>query len=259
MSNTAKIILAAAAASAIALAAVAAPPKVVAHRGFWKTEGSAQNSIASLVKADSVGAFGSEFDVWLTADSNLVVNHNRVFRGVDMPLCRGVEARAVRLDNGENLPSLDQYLAATAQLPRMRAVLELKTEGDTVRENLACRMVSQMLRRYGLENRTDFISFSINACRTFHRLEPGIPVFYLGGDIGPDDLHADGLAGGDYSWRTIQKNPQWIDRAHALGMEINVWTVDDPEVMRQLIDMGADYITTNRPDLLQTVIAESAR
>ena len=38
--------------------------KVVAHRGFWRTEGSDQNSIASLLKADELGAWGAEFDVW---------------------------------------------------------------------------------------------------------------------------------------------------------------------------------------------------
>lgn len=51
-------------------------PKIVAHRGYWKTEGSAQNSIRSLVKADSIGVYGSEFDVWLSADDKLIVNHD---------------------------------------------------------------------------------------------------------------------------------------------------------------------------------------
>ena len=36
--------------------------QVIAHRGFWKTDGSAQNSIAALVKADSINSYGSEFE-----------------------------------------------------------------------------------------------------------------------------------------------------------------------------------------------------
>ena len=36
---------------------------IIAHRGYWKTEGSAQNSIASLTKAQQLGIYGSEFDV----------------------------------------------------------------------------------------------------------------------------------------------------------------------------------------------------
>ena len=42
--------------------------KVIAHRGYWKTEGSAQNSIRSLERANEIKAYGSEFDVHLTAD-----------------------------------------------------------------------------------------------------------------------------------------------------------------------------------------------
>ena len=50
---------------------VMAQTQVIAHRGYWKTDGSAQNSIAALLKADSIGCYGSEFDVWLTADDKL--------------------------------------------------------------------------------------------------------------------------------------------------------------------------------------------
>ena len=51
-----------------------AQTKVIAHRGFWKTPGSSQNSISSLLKADSIGCYGSEFDVWIAKDNKLVVN-----------------------------------------------------------------------------------------------------------------------------------------------------------------------------------------
>ena len=63
---------------------LSAQVKVVAHRGYWKTEGSAQNSLSSLIKADSIKCFGSEFDVWLTADGKLVVDHDKTFKGANM-------------------------------------------------------------------------------------------------------------------------------------------------------------------------------
>ena len=50
-------------------------PKVIAHRGYWKTEGSAQNSIRSLELANEINAFGSEFDVHLTSDDVLIIIH----------------------------------------------------------------------------------------------------------------------------------------------------------------------------------------
>ena len=62
------ILLAAGAGSALA------QPKVIAHRGYWKAPNSAQNSLASFSKADSIGVFASEIDVWLTADDRLIVN-----------------------------------------------------------------------------------------------------------------------------------------------------------------------------------------
>ena len=68
--------------SALLMAAccMQAQTKAIAHRGFWKTPGSSQNSITSLLKADSIGCYGSEFDVWLTKDSKLVVNHDPVYK-----------------------------------------------------------------------------------------------------------------------------------------------------------------------------------
>ena len=78
--------------------------QVIAHRGFWKTDGSAQNSIAALVKADSINCYGSEFDVWLTADNQLVVNHDSTFKGVNMQKSTAQQCTAVILDNGEQLP-----------------------------------------------------------------------------------------------------------------------------------------------------------
>ena len=53
-----------------------AQTKVIAHRGFWNCEGSAQNSIAALQKAQEIGVYGSEFDVSITADGIPVVNHD---------------------------------------------------------------------------------------------------------------------------------------------------------------------------------------
>ena len=62
---------------------------VIAHRGFWKTDGSAQNSIAALLKADSVGCYGSEFDICLTKDNKWVVAHGPAVGGHKIIHLRG--------------------------------------------------------------------------------------------------------------------------------------------------------------------------
>ena len=115
-------------ASAMSLAACgilqAQNTQVIAHRGFWKTDGSAQNSIAALVKADSIHCYGSEFDVWLTADNKLIVDHDGVFKGVRMETSTEKECTSIILDNGENLPTLQQYLNKAKGL-KTRLILEL--------------------------------------------------------------------------------------------------------------------------------------
>ena len=56
--------------------------QLIAHRGFWKTENSAQNSISSLKNAQQLGVYGSEFDVRMTKDSVLMINHDEDINGI---------------------------------------------------------------------------------------------------------------------------------------------------------------------------------
>ena len=104
---------------------VHAQTKVIAHRGFWKTDGSAQNSIASLLKADSIGCYGSEFDVWLSADGELVVNHDASLHGKKMEKSTAAELNTLKLKNGEQMPTLQQYFDA-AKKTDIKLILELK-------------------------------------------------------------------------------------------------------------------------------------
>ena len=75
--------------SALALVAcfvgIQAQTQVIAHRGFWKTEGSAQNSITALEKAAEAQLYGSEFDVLMTSDGTIVVNHDNTIEGMAIP------------------------------------------------------------------------------------------------------------------------------------------------------------------------------
>lgn len=229
-------------------------PLVVAHRGHWTAEGAAQNSIAAMAKADSIGAYGTEFDVNLTADSALVVNHDYRFKGVDIARTPAREVMGITLDNGEPLPSLNEFLAAAERHPDLRLVLELKWIDDPALERYAVGRIASAIDHFGIGHRTDFISFSQNACDEMHRLRPAIPVFYLAGDLDPDAVAARGYRGMSYAHDKLDAHPDWIGRAHGLGLLVNVWTVDDTAMMRRFIDRGVDLITTNRPDLLNDLL-----
>ena len=236
--------------------AVAAQPKVIAHRGYWTAPESAQNSLASFTKADAVGVYGSEIDVWLTADNKLIVNHDRKYKGtdIDMEKSTAKEITAIVLPNGENIPTFDAYLKLVASKPDTRLILEMKSLSDYNREDLAAEKIVRELKKYKVLERTDIIAFSINACLAFKKLLPDTKIYYLNGDLPPKSIKKLGLAGIDYSMGTLRKHPQWVKEAHELGLEVNVWTVDSEEDMKYFIGLDVDYITTDYPERLQALL-----
>ena len=235
-----------------------AEPQVVAHRGYWKTEGSAQNSIASILNAGRIGAYGSEFDVNLTCDGALVVNHDFTYHGFKIyeNTLADLRCDTLRLSNGEIIPTLDEYLEASKQYPEMKLVFELKSEGDPQYEAVALPACVEAITRLGVADRVEFISFSLSACKEFARLMPKNIVEYLGGEIAPAELHKMGITGIDYEYNVFYEHPEWIGEAHKLGMVVNTWTVNQEEDMRKLLELGVDQITTNEPELAQRVIRE---
>lgn len=242
----------------VALTGAAQVPQVIAHRGYWKTDGSAQNSIRALVKADSIGCYGSEFDVWLSRDGKLVVNHDPTYDGKGMEQSTFAELTALTLDNGESLPSLKQYLEEGKKC-KTRLVLELKTHSMPEHETEAVQKIVGMVHKMGLDDRTDYISFSLHACREFVRLAPkGTQVYYLNGDLTPEQLKAEGFAGPDYHLSVLKKHPEWIEECHSMGLKVNSWTVDKESGMKWLIDHNVDFITTNRPETLQQLLRDAA-
>ena len=181
---------------------------------------------------------------------------------VELHVKLGVDSRhadqqvrgAIVLPNGENIPSLDEYLELVASKPATRLVLEMKSLSDLNREDLAAAKIVKALRKHGVLERTDIIAFSINACLAFEKLVPDTRIYYLNGDLPPKSVKKLGLSGIDYSMKTLRKHPQWVKQAHDLGLEVNVWTVDSEEDMQYFIDLGVDYITTDYPERLQALL-----
>lgn len=106
-----------------------------------------------------------------------------------------------------------------------------------------------------MTDRTEYISFSLFACKEFKRVAPqGTDIYYLNGELSPAELKTLGFAGFDYSMGPIKKHPEWIEEAHKLGLKVNIWTIDKEADMQWLIDQKVDFITTNEPVLLQQLL-----
>lgn len=223
---------------------------VIAHRGYWKSKGSAQNSLASLANAQQLGIYGSETDVHITADGDIVVNHDDSIQGHDITTSTKDELVNLKLSNGENLPTLQSYLRQTLKDKNTRLIIEIKNKKDTAVENRTVTAVVALVKKMKAEKNVEYISFSLNACKALVKATSGIPIAYLAGKAGaltPAELKKEGITGLDYHFSLLLKNPQWITDAKALGLTVNSWTVNDPKIIRQLTDLGVDFITTDEP------------
>ncbi len=230
--------------------------KVVAHRGHWEAEGSAQNSIASLKKSQEVGAYSCEFDVNMTSDGVLVVCHGPQIGNVkDVQNATFAEVMGVVLENGEKVPTLEQFLKVAKKM-KMPLALEIKTPSNPEKGKEIVTKVAYLLKKLKVVPQTEIISFSLDVCKEAVKQLPGTMVQYLTGDKSPYELKSMGINGLDYHHSLVVLNPEWIEQAHDLGMVVNVWTVDDPAKIQTFAQLGVDYITTNKPELAKTIIGQ---
>lgn len=231
--------------------------KVIAHRGYWDCEGSAQNSITALNKAHEVGVYGSEFDVLITADGIPVVNHNDSIQGFCIETSLYEKIKDLKLKNGEVLPTLEDYLIQGKQNKGTQLILEIKPHKRVVNEDRAVTAILALVQKYQLEDQVEYISFSMNICKELIRRAPAAQVAYLRGEVSPADLKVLGFTGLDYHYKVFEKNPTWIQEAKNAGLTVNVWTVDDPAVMQSMIEQNVDFITTDKPEQLKEIVKKN--
>ena len=231
--------------------------KVIAHRGYWDCEGSAQNSITALNKAHEVGVYGSEFDVLITADGIPVVNHNDSIQGFCIETSLYEEIKDLKLKNGEVLPTLEDYLIQGKQNKGTQLILEIKPHKRVFNEDRAVTAILALVQKYQLEEQVEYISFSMNICKELIRRAPAAQVAYLRGEISPADLKVLGFTGLDYHYKVFEKNPTWIQEAKNAGLTVNVWTVDDLAVMQSMIEQNVDFITTDKPEQLKEIVKKN--
>jgi len=230
-------------------ATLLAQTQVIAHRGYHAKEGSSRNSLSALKNAQDLGVFGSECDINMTKDGVPVVVHGLGHRSI--PNVQEVDLATLRaelLDNGETLPTLDEYLELTAQNTATKLIIEIKDHATPQLETELVEKVLKAVKKHKLQNDVEYIAFRQHVCNELVKKGPkGIKVAYLNGDLTPRYCKGQGYTGIDYNYGVMKKHPEWIKQAHDLGLIVNVWTVNDTEGLQWCIDQGVDYITTDNP------------
>lgn len=232
-----------------------AQSKMIAHRGSWKNTEVPQNSLASLQHASAQQAWGTEFDVHLTKDDVLVVNHDNDFMGLDIATSTYEELLALKHPNGERIPTAEEYLREGMNQKGLKLIYELKTNRlGTERTLKAAELSVELVHRLKAQKQVEYIAFSYDASLKIRELDKRAKIHYLNGDKSPQELKQANLSGLDYHHSVYRKNPEWIKEAKALKLKTNVWTVNKEEDMNYFLAQKIDFITTDQPELLNNLL-----
>ena len=229
---------------------------VIAHRGAFKKNNLPENSIASLKEAIRLKCYGSEFDVHLTKDSILVLNHDNEYNGMVIANTTYKELKKQRLSNGEEIPTLKNFLKEGKKQRQTKLILEIKPDKNPERMRQVTDAAVAMVKKLKAEPWVEYIGFNYASMQRVLELEPSAKVAYLNGDAPLEKLKEDGFAGADYYF-TVYKKGDWFSKAKDLGLTLNAWTVNTEEDMQWLLDNKVEFITTNEPELLFEVLKKN--
>ena len=229
-----------------------AQTQIIAHRGYWQTQPpTTENSIKSLENAQNLKIYGSEFDVRMTKDGVLVINHDEHHGKLEISETNFKDLEKLKLSNGENFPALKEYLMQGKKDKFLQLIVEIKPAKTKELEDMMTAKTVKMIKDLRLESQSEFISFSLNICKEIKKLEPAFKVQYLNGELSPEQIKNEGLDGIDYHYSIFEKNLTWIADANKLGLITNAWTVNDIEIYKKLKNQGIRFVTTNIPDILK--------
>jgi len=230
-------------------------PIAFAHRGG--ASDAPENTIPAFRDAVDLGYRYLETDVRTTADGVVVAFHdddlmrtcNRPGKISELPWS---EVRTAMVDGKAPIPSLEELLEA---LPEVRLNIDCKAN-DTVDALVAA------VRRTNAVGRVCLASFSDKRLKKMRAALPDACTA-----LGPESLallrfglmrHPPGQA----AQVPVKQGPltvtnaKLVERAHRLGVDVHVWTIDDPAEMNRLLDLGVDGIMTDKPTVLKQVLTD---
>ena len=214
---------------------------IIAHRGASRA--APENTVAAFRRAVERGADAIELDVRRTRDDRLVVHHD--------PTREGRALRAMGVDElPTGVPELAEALDACAGVVVNIEIKNDPHEADHDPTDWVAEQVAREVARRGEPARWLISSFRYETIVRFRELLADVPTAWLTERIGPDEISrcAAGGHAAIHPWvPTVDRAA--VDAAHEAGLHVNVWTCDDPQRMRELIEWGIDGICTNVPDV----------
>jgi glycerophosphoryl diester phosphodiesterase len=240
-----------------------------AHRGGARHPDviGLENTMAAFRTAVGLGFRYLETDVHATRDGELLAFHDAVLdRVTDRTGAVAdhvyADVAAARVGGHEPIPRLVDLFE---ELPEARFNVDLKSPS-------AVEPMVELVRRTGAHDRVLVGSFTESVLRGFRsrmRLAGGPPVATSCGvatvsvaKFAPGGRHLQRLLGDPgvvyqvpvrhRGLRVVDR--RFVERSHASGRHVHVWTVDDPAEMEHLIDLGVDGLITDRPDVLRDVL-----
>ena len=214
---------------------------VIAHRGASRA--ARENTVEAFQLAARLGADAVELDVRRTADGVLVVHHD----------CRFPDTRVIAETKYAVLPDYVPTLAAALDACEgMWVNVEIKNDPAEPdfdeSESIADETMAYLIGR-AEDHRWVMSCFRMETIDRCRALAPQIRTAWLCEAV-PDGV-ADLLVRkghGALHPKVQQLELTTVVACHAVGLEVNTWTCDDPVRMKELIEWGIDGIVTNLPD-----------
>lgn len=234
------------------------------HRGA--SAYAPENTLPAFDLARRMGAAGVELDVQLTADGRLVCIHDetleRTTTGTGPVGARTLdELRTLEASNGMagfdgvRIPTLDEVFELLAGTG---LVVNVELKNSRVPYEGLEQAVLALVAEAGMTDRVVLSTFNHISLRTLHDLGAQPPTAMLFGEplFRPwryaHKLHVTGINPPHEYLRYV---PSTVRKAHAAGLTVNPWTVNRPDDMRRMIDLGVDAIITNHPDTCLELLA----
>jgi glycerophosphoryl diester phosphodiesterase len=227
---------------------------VLAHRGASRL--ARENTVEAFRRAREVGADGVELDVRRSADGVPLVHHDAsAADGIGLLVARPfAEIRAA----APWLPTLDEALDACAGMLVNVEIKCSRWEPDADPEHIVARAAVDAVREHG--TRAIFSSFDLEAVDAVHAYAPDAVTAFLVHDV---ELRAAAILAREHHHTWLHPNRAAVlaapEDAVAIvreeQLQVDVWTVDDPDEMRVLAAAGVDAIVTNVPDVALAALA----